>query len=212
MKAEIELMPDPVRRGIAAEGPVQCAQSALLTVDEDALELIWTPSTLEVLARSYWRFLNRRTFGAIRVIYGPESRSVVLFSPRIPLLRFGAPRFSTGADSGFVEWPIDEGLLVARSGRGQGYLRIEASRGERADNRAGRAGRAGRKSVLITSEVANFYPWIRGSGPFARLGTWIYSQTQLRAHIWVTRGFLRSLTDLTGEVLSEGEGPDSGRS
>ena len=39
MKAEIELLPDPVRRGIAAEGPVQCAQSALLTVDGEALEL-----------------------------------------------------------------------------------------------------------------------------------------------------------------------------
>lgn len=210
MKPEIELMPDPVRRGIAAEGPVQCAQSALLTVDQDALGQIWTPSTLELLARSYWRFLNRRTFGTVRVVYGPDSRSVVLLSPRIPLLRFGAPRFSTGADSGIVEWPIERGLLVSRAGRRQGYLRIEASRRDRA---AGGTRRAGRESVLITSEVANFYPWIRGSGPFARLGTWIYSQTQLRAHIWITRGFLRSLTDLTNQVLGEGDGPgpESGR-
>ncbi|MCB0828403.1 MAG: hypothetical protein KDB62_06315 [Solirubrobacterales bacterium] len=213
MKAEIELLPDPVRRGIAAEGPVQCAQSALLTVDGEALEQIWTPSTLELLARSYWRFLNRRTFGAVRVIYAPESRSVVLFSSRVPLLRFGAPRFSTGADAGVVEWPIEAGLLVARAGRRRGYLRIEVRRRDRPGTDAGDRGRTGPESVLITSEVANFYPWIRGSGPFARLGTWIYSQTQLRAHIWITRGFLRSLSGLTDEALSAGgvAGPDAGR-
>ncbi|MBK5111581.1 MAG: hypothetical protein JJE10_09540 [Thermoleophilia bacterium] len=206
MKVEIELMPDPVRRGIAAEGPVQCAQSALLTVDDDVLDQIWTPSTLELLARSYWKFLRERTFGAVRVSYGPDSRSVVLFSDRVPLLRFGAPQFSTGSDSGTVEWPIESGLLVARAGRKKGYLRIEVSR-------QGNAGsQVARQSVRITSEVANFYPWIRGAGAFARLGTWIYSQTQLRAHIWMTRGFLRSLTDLPNEVLRAGEvsRPDPG--
>jgi hypothetical protein len=39
-------------------------------------------------------------------------------------------------------------------------------------------------------EVQNFYPWLRGSGPFARVGVWIYAQTQQRIHRAVTRGFL----------------------
>lgn len=215
MKAEIELMPDPVRSGIAAEGPVQCSQSALLTLDDDVMEQVWTPSTLELLARSYWKFLRRRTFGAIRVIYTEDSRSVVLVSRKIPLLRFSAPRFTTGGESAAIEWPIEQGLLVARAGRRQGYLRIEASRrAASAERNPGEAdpvqgGREGRQGVLITSEVANFYPWIRGTGPSARLGAWFYSQTQLRTHIWITRGFLRSLTELPNEVLRTGADPGS---
>ena len=42
-------------------------------------------------------------------------------------------------------------------------------------------------------EVNNFYPWLRGSGPFARVGVWIYAQTQQRIHRAVTRRFLRRL-------------------
>ena len=45
---------------------------------------------------------------------------------------------------------------------------------------------------------------MRGSGRFARLGTWIYSQTQLRVHIVVTRGFLSSLDELPDEVIRRG--------
>ena len=49
--------------------------------------------------------------------------------------------------------------------------------------------------LRIRASVANFYPFLRGSGWFARIGSWIYSQTQLRIHVLVTRGFLRSLQD-----------------
>jgi len=204
MRTEVELMPEPVRRGIAPEGPVECAQSALLTVDEEVFEQIWTPSTLESLARSYWSFLRKRSFGAIRVIYSPDSRTVVLLSRRIPLLRFGAPHFSTGSESAAVKWPIEEGLLVARAGRRQGFLRIEARRQTGVDVQRGR------KKLLVTSEVSNFYPWIRGTGLFSRFGGWVYSQTQLRAHIWITRGFLRSLPRLPNEVLSDARPPGPG--
>lgn len=203
MSAEIELMPDPVRSGIAVDGPVQCEQSALLTIDDEVMEQIWTPSTLELLARSYWKYLTRRTLGAIKVIYRPEDRTVVLVSSRIPLLRFSAPQFATGSESAAVEWPIEEGLLVARSGRQQGYLRIRASRQDLSK------GQDGRQRLLVTAEVANFYPWIKATGRFSRFGTWIYSQTQLRVHIWITRGFLRSLTDLPNEILKAGEEPGS---
>ena len=204
MSVVIELLPDPVRHGLATSGGVKCSQTAVVTVDQEIFEQIWTQSTLELLARSYWRFIRKRSLGAIRVSYrDPDSQTVILFTRRIPLLRFHSPQFHTGADEAWVEWPIDKGLLVARAGRGKGFLRIKVKDSGVPD------GRPGRHRLEVTSEVSNFYPWIRGSRLFARIGTWIYSQTQLRTHIWVTKGFLRSLEDLPDEVLKAGEDPDS---
>jgi len=204
LSVQIELLPDPVRHGLATTGGVQCEQKAVITVDHETFEQIWTPSTLELLARTYWRFLSKRSLGAIRVVYRPDSQTVVLFSKRIPLLRFDSPTFQTDTDSAYVEWRIDKGLLVARAGRDHGYLRIEVkNQGECEDDGGGK-----RHRLEVSAEVSNFYPWIRGSGWFARVGTWIYSQTQLRTHIWVTKGFLRSLEDLPDEVLKAGEDPD----
>jgi hypothetical protein len=204
MSVEIDLMPDPVRRGIATEGPIGCAQTALITVDESEFEQLWTPSTLELLARSYWRFLRRRSLGLVRMSYGPGFRSINLVTERIPLLKFLEPEFEAGTDHGLVKWPIDRGLLVAREGRGQVYLKIEVRRDEQ------RPSADGRESMTVTSEVVNFYPWIRGTGWFSRLGTWIYSQTQLRIHMWLTRGYLRSLRDVPEAVLRAGEDPHPG--
>jgi len=204
MSVEIDLMPDPVRRGLATHGPIGCAQTALITVEAEEFEQLWTPSTLELLARSYWRFLRKRSFGLVRMSYGPGYRSINLLTGRIPLLKFEEPEFEIGGERGSVKWPIDRGLLVAREGRGQGYLEIEVKRD------AQRPSREGRESMTVTSEVVNFYPWLRGSGWFARLGTWIYSQTQLRIHLWLTRGYLRSLTDIPSAVILAGEDPHPG--
>lgn len=203
MSVEIELMPDPIRHGLATSGGVKCCQSAVITVDQELFEQIWSPSTLELLARSYWRFIRRRSLGAIRVSYRPDSQTVVLFTRRIPLLRFRAPEFLASSDEARVEWPIEKGLLVARAGRDRGFLRITVSHSGEGEEQPGR------QRLVVTSEVSNFYPWIRGSRWFARLGTWIYAQTQLRSHIWITRGFLRSLEDLPDEVLTAGEDPDT---
>lgn len=200
MSVRIELMPDPVRRGLASSGGITCEQEALITVDRATFEEIWTPSTLELLARSYWDYIRDRTLGAIRVVYRGEEPVVALFG-RIPLLRFRAPVFSTADREASVRWPIEKGLLVSREGRGQGYLRIAAIRegGDGSEN----------PRLRVSSTVSNFYPWIRGTGWFARAGTWIYSQTQLRIHIAVTRGFLRSLDGIPGEVIRRGAGPQS---
>ena len=110
-------MPDPVRHGLAQTGPTGCAQTALITVDDETFEQIWTPSTLELLARSYWRFIRQRSLGLIRMSYSPGSRSVNLVSRRVPLLRFREPEFESGPDFGWVKWPIDRGILVAGEGR-----------------------------------------------------------------------------------------------
>ncbi len=48
----------------------------------------------------------------------------------------------------------------------------------------------------MTSEVVNFYPVIAGWGWFARIGRFLYNQTQLRIHVIVTNAFLRSLANL----------------
>ena len=194
-------MPDPVRQGLATSGPTGCSQSALVTVKDDLFEQLWTPSTLELLARAYWSFIRRRSFGLIRMGSGPNSRSVNLVSKRIPLLRFHEPEFESGADHGWVKWPIDRGLLVAAEGQGHGYLKIEAHLDPE------RSTRPGYQAMTVTSEVVNFYPWLRGSGWFARLGTWLYSQTQLRIHLWVTRGYMRSLADLPASVIRQGADP-----
>ena len=50
--------------------------------------------------------------------------------------------------------------------------------------------------VHVRVAVRNFYPWLRGRGAFARLGTWIYARTQLAMHVIVCNGFLRSLAKL----------------
>jgi hypothetical protein len=42
----------------------------------------------------------------------------------------------------------------------------------------------------------NFYPVIAGWGWFARIGRFIYNQTQLRIHVIVSNAFLRSLANL----------------
>jgi len=201
MGVRIELMPDPVRHGLARTGGVTCEQEALITVDRETFDQIWTPSTLELLARSYWDYIRRRTLSLIRVRYREDSQTVTLLG-RVPLLRFRTPVFSTGDDRASIEWPVERGLLVARDGRGQGYLRIEASRSESEDAEC--------PALTVSSTVSNFYPWLRGSGRFARFGTWLYSQTQLRIHILVTKGFLRSLDELPEEVLRRGVAPGSG--
>ena len=50
MSVEIELLPDPVRHGLATSGGVKCAQTAVVTVDQEIFEQIWTQSTLELLS------------------------------------------------------------------------------------------------------------------------------------------------------------------
>lgn len=193
-------MPDPSLRGLASTGGVTCQQEALITVDSATFDAIWTASTLELLARSYWDYIRRRTLGAIRVTYR-EGKPTVALLGRVPLLRFQAPAFATGPERASVEWPIERGILVARDGRGRGFLRISAEREPEGEN--------SERQLRVSSTVSNFYPWIRGGGRFARLGTWIYSQTQLRIHIAVTRGFLRSLDEIPEEVIRRGAGPQS---
>jgi hypothetical protein len=187
--AEVSVREPPISLA-AADGAVTTRQTADVSLPQDELDRIWTPEYLERLARTYWRFLERISLGVLRVLYTPGSREIVVVRRPLVLLRFQAPEYEIAADRGAVTWRIERGLLVIPRGRGKGFLRISVSRAE------GRPAPAGRETVTVSSEVANFYPMIAGSGWFSRLGRVIYRATQLRLHVIVTNAFLRSLARL----------------
>lgn len=185
---EVRLLPGPRSSSISPRGPVASYQEAEADLPLDVLEQLWNPEYLERLAHSYWRWLRRISLGLLRIVYRPHSRTIVLLSERVPLLRFRRPEYIT-AGLGQVTWRIERGFLVARAGRGRGFLRLTI-------RQLGPGSGPDTCRVHLRAEVTNFYPFLRGSGPFARIGVFVYTFTQLRIHVLVTRGFLRSLARL----------------
>jgi hypothetical protein len=165
-------------------GAVRSVQSAEVVLPAERIDALWSPLYLERLARTYWRFLTRATFGVVRVYYTDRERAVCLLLRRFPLLTFHAPEYEMDAARGVVRWRIARGVLVARRGRqGDGYLEIDVQR------RPGET--PGAVVVHVEVEVANFFPAIAST-----IGRWFYSATQSRIHVLVTHGFLRSLARL----------------
>jgi hypothetical protein len=178
-------------------GAVTTRQSADVTVPRSELDPLWTPEHLEMLARTYWRFLTRVSLGLLRVVYTPTTRAVVFLGRPLTLLRFYAPEYDTAADCGIVTWRIDRGLLVAPPGRGKGWLRITVRRPPESllpDDPTTTADDW--TTIRVTSEVASFYPMLAGWGSFWKIGRYIYRATQLKIHVIVTNAFLRSLARL----------------
>lgn len=184
--AKVTVLPDPRTGPVSTAGPVRSVQEADVELRRELLTELWRPEYLERLARAYWRYLSRISLGLIRVVYESHSRTVVLVSRRIPLLRFRRPEYVTGPGLGRVTWRIERGVLVAPGGRGQGFLQITV-------RRLGSENGPGAELIRVQTEVSNFYPFLRGGGWFARVGVLVYNFTQLRIHVWVTHGFLRSL-------------------
>jgi hypothetical protein len=170
--------------GYSDDGAVDTRQVAEVTLPREELEKIWSPEHLERLARTYWSFLSRFSLGLIRVLYTRESREVVFLRRPFVLLRFHKPQYQITRGGGTVTWPINRGVLVARRGRGRGFLRLSVERQPSADD-------AREVTLTVSSEVVNFFPTIA-----TRLSRWIYEQTQLRVHVVVTHAFLRSLANL----------------
>jgi hypothetical protein len=168
---------------VAHDGGVRSVQSAELTLAPQQLERLWVPENLANLARTYWAFLSRVTLGLIRVVYGTRTRSVVLIGKPLTLLRFDAPEYSNDGEHASVRWRIRDGLLVARAGRGSGYLALDVTREPIGDD--------GRAKLLIEVEVANFYPSIAVGFSMP-----VYEMTQSSIHVLVTHAFLRSLANL----------------
>jgi hypothetical protein len=182
-RARVTIVHEP-QSGESDTGATGSRRVAEVTLPKAELEKLWTPEHLESLARTYWSFLSRFSFGLIRVLYSEDSRDVVFLRRPFVLLRFYKPEYEFRPDGGTVTWPINRGVLVARRGRGRGYLRLSVRRKPAGDE-------SGEVTVVVSSEVVNFYPTIA-----TRLSRWIYEQTQLRIHVLVTHAFLRSLANL----------------
>jgi hypothetical protein len=176
-------------RHVSAAGGAATIQCADITLPREELERVWSPEYLERLARTYWLWIRRISLGVLRVVYSDDGRDVVFLRRPFVLLKFFAPEYDVTRTGGTVTWRINRGLLVAPEGRGEGYLRISVERRSEDPER-------GTVTARITSQVANFYPMLRGWGWFSRIGRWIYRYTQLQIHILVTNGFLRSLANL----------------
>ncbi len=164
-------------------GAVRSVQRADLLIDGDALEELWTAVNLERLARTYWRFLTRVTLGLIQVRYSDRGRAIVLLGEPFRLLTFRTPEYEIEGERALVRWRIERGLLVARRGRGEGFLQIEVMRGP---EEAG-----GRRRLHVEVAVVNFYPAIASA-----ISLRLYDLTQSRIHVIVTHAFLRSLAHL----------------
>jgi hypothetical protein len=189
-RARVEILDVP-QSEYGEDGAATSQQSAVVSLPEGELERLWTPEYLERLARTYWRFLTRVSLGLLRVRYTETSREIVFLTRPFVMLRFFPPEYEFGGSTAGVLWRIKEGLLVAPSGRGRGYLRIWVRRHD-----DGPPGPEGDYRVTVTCEVANFYPMLAGRGWFSRIGRWLYGATQLRIHVIVTHAFLRSLARL----------------
>ncbi len=170
---------------IAKDGGVRSVQMAELTVPLGDLERLWLPENLENLARTYWRFLSRVTLGFARVVYGINDRRVVALVRPLTLLRFDAPEYVLEDDHGKVSWRIRDGLLVARGGRGSGFLALDVRLLGPDPTDPDKA------KLRIEVEVANFYPSIA-----ANFSLPVYMATQSFVHVLVTHAFLRSLATL----------------
>jgi hypothetical protein len=169
---------------IDERGAVRSIQSAEVVLQDEVIDELWSPRSLERLARTYWRFLIRATLGIVRIYYEEDARYVCVLFRWIPILTFQAPEYEMDDRRGVVRWRIQKGLLVARPGReGDGYLEIDVERKP--------GDRAGCSNVRVEVEIANFYPVI-ASG----ISRWLYTNTQSRIHVIVCQAFLRSLARL----------------
>jgi hypothetical protein len=181
-----------------ASGAVRSIQAGDVVVPAEELDRLWTPESLERLARTYWRFLARVSLGLIRVEYTDTARAVVLLSRPLTLLTFGAPEYEMDERRAVVRWRIETGVLVAARGhRGDGYLEIDVERRPCSE--------AGRARMHVEVEVANFYPSIASA--FSQR---FYAFTQSRMHVLITLAFLRSLAklDLAESVVGRFAGRD----
>jgi hypothetical protein len=194
--ARVRIVEEERESASAPDGSVQSRQTAELTLPRRELDQVWSPEYLERLARTYWLYLTRISLGLLRVVYTQTTRQVVLITRRLVLLGFSAPEYDMEASRGAVTWRIDRGLLVARAGRGRGFLRLAV---ERPPESLQHGSPDDEITARVSAEVQNFYPVIAAPGTRGLLGRIMrafYRATQSRLHVLVTHGFLRSLARL----------------
>lgn len=184
MSAEPRLEPSRHAK-VPRTGAVGSVQAAEIDIRAPVVRVM-SHAFLESAAAEYWRVITRFTLGLVRVSADVHDQCVVLIARPFVLLRFHAPEYETGVSRASITWRIKRGILVSRSGRDRGFLRLVVEP-------LGQAQANAHHRVRVQMEVRNFYPWLRGSGTFARIGVWLYAQTQQRIHRTVTRRFLKKL-------------------
>jgi len=183
LPADVRLVDPEGAVTIDPDGLARSVQAAELTIPSDALVELWTPTALERLARTYWRFLERSSLGLIRVRYSDRDRAVVLLTRPFVLIGFAPPEYELREDRGIVRWEIRRGALVShRQGEG-GYLQIDVRR--LADPEPGYG------AIHVEVAVLSFYPAIANA-----LSARLYAATQSVIHVTITHAFLRSLARL----------------
>jgi hypothetical protein len=198
LPAEIRIVDPEGAPTIDADGAARSVQAAELTIPAHALVELWSPASLERLARTYWRFLERRSLGLIRVCYSEHDRAVVLLRRPFVLIGFDPPVYELGEDRGVVRWQIRSGALVShRQNGGGGFLQIDVRR--LADPQDGY------QAIHVEIAVVSFYPAIANA-----LSPRLYAATQSAIHVLVTHGFLRSLARLDLAESRTGRFSESG--
>ena len=189
LPARVKIVHVP-EQGYDPDGSVTTRQEAELTLPREALDKLWVAENLENLARTYWAFLRRVSFGLLKIRYGKDCREIVALG-FIVLLRFHKPDYETSSTRGCVTWRIDKGFLVAPGGRDKGHLQICVERPPEVNG-------DDEVTVRVSSEVGAFVPMLTFPGlrALTKFGRWLYRQTQLRVHVVVTHRFLQSLGNL----------------
>ena len=183
LPAEVRIVDPEGAPTIDADGAARSVQAAELTIPADALVELWTPATLERLARTYWRFLERSSLGLIRVRYSDHDRAVVLLCRPLVLIDFDPPEYELARRS--RPGPLADPPRRARQPP-PGRRRLPP------DRRAAPAeAPPGFQTIHIEVAVLSFYPAIANA-----LSNRLYAATQSAIHVTVTHGFLRSLARL----------------
>ncbi len=184
LPAEVALVDPEGAPTLDADGAARSIQAAELRMPEAALIALWSPASLERLARTYWRFLERLSLGLIRVAYSEDGRAVVLLCRPFVLIAFDPPSYELTGDRGVVRWQIRGGALVShRQDRRGGFLQIDVRR--LADEHDGH------QAIHVEVAVLSFYPAIANA-----LSPRLYAATQSAIHVRITHAFLRSLARL----------------
>jgi len=182
--AEVRIVDPEGAPTIDADGAARSVQAAELTMSAAALTELWSPASLERLARTYWRFLERCSLGLIRVCYSADGRAVVLLCRPLVLIGFDAPQYELSDDRGVVRWRIRGGALVShRQDADGGFLQIDVRRVATPQD--------GHQTIHVEIAVLSFYPAIASA-----LSPRLYAATQAAIHVVITHGFLRSLAKL----------------
>ena len=183
LPAEVRIVDPEGAPTIDEDGAATSVQAAELTIPADAFVKLWSAESLERLARTYWRFLERSSLGLLRVRYSEIDRAVVLLCRPFVLIGFDPPEYELAEDRALVRWRIRNGALVSARQNGGGYLQIDVRRLPEE--------RPGYESIHVEVAVLSFYPAIANA-----LSNRLYSWTQSQIHVLITHGFLRSLAAL----------------